>query len=477
MAYHEHRLKIFVSYSHKDDELRKKLTVQLRALKYADVWDDRVIGAGKEWHEEIISEVESADIILLLISSDFLASDYVNQVEIKKAFERHHAKTARVIPVLLAHCLWEHHEEISKLQAFPPDGKWVTAKKHWDSEAEALMSVVKGIEDAAKELREERQRQHDKQKTDEDTYRKKVAEMLSDDDRISEIERDILEDVRIDLKLSKEQASAIEAGELQPIEEKKKNIEKYEKTLKKTLERKGYPFGEAVQKDLEKVRGHLGLGPDDAVGVEKRVVGRWESERMVKEEADQMAKEDAERKAKEETERMAKEDAERTAKEDAERKAKEETERKTKEETERKAKEEADRKAKEEAERKAKEKADRKAKEEAEGKAKEQAEEAKALARVQGLQAFLLTWNAGEVNVLVAPDIPEKKLNNAIPRYEVPPTELVIGLIDATVFGSAKEGLIFGSQGVYFKILTGLDHMPSRIPLFHPATSTSMATT
>ncbi len=382
-------MKIFVSYAHADDDLRRDLRAHLTALDYVDVWDDREIGAGTQWNDEIEAEVDSADIILLLISKDFIGSTYVKEVEIKKALERHRARTARVIPVLLRHCLWKKLE-IRELQAFPADEKWVTSSV-WDSRDAAFLSVVNGIERVAQELFEDRRRQLEELKTAEETYRKKVAEMLSDDDRISFIERDTLEELRSELELSKQQAEAIEAGELQPIEEKRKNLAKYEKTLEQALERKGLPFDSKLEKDLEKRRGHLGLTAEDAAGAQKRVIGRWKAQQKAEQETEREAKDDAALKAKEESERKAKEkaeteaeaeaEAEREAKEEAAReaKAKAEAERKAREKAEREAREKAESEAREKAEREAKEKAEREAKEKAEREAKAEAErEAKA---------------------------------------------------------------------------------------------------
>jgi DNA segregation ATPase FtsK/SpoIIIE-like protein len=369
----ENRVRIFVSYAHEDDDLRRDLRAHLSALDYVDVWDDREIGAGTKWNDEIEAEVDAADIILLLISKDFIASSYVKDVEIKKALERHRAKTSRVIPVLLRHCLWKKLE-IRELQAFPPDEKWVTSSI-WDSQDAAFLSVVNGIERVAQDLFEERRRLLDEQKTAEETYRKKVAEMLADDDRISLIERDTLEELRTDLELSQKEAERIEAGELQPIEEKRQNLAKYQKTLEQTIERKGLPFDKAVERDLEKRRAHLGLTAEDAEGVEKQIIDKWQAEREAEEEDELKAKQEAEQKANQEADREAKQEAERKAKQEAQQKAKQEAQQKAKQEAQQKAKQETERKAKQEAQQKAKQEAEREAKQEAERKAQQEAEQ------------------------------------------------------------------------------------------------------
>ena len=81
-------IKLFYSYSHKDEALRDQLETHLKLLqrqKVIDTWHDRQIGAGEEWQRAIDKNMEAADIILLLISADFLASDYCFDVEIKRA--------------------------------------------------------------------------------------------------------------------------------------------------------------------------------------------------------------------------------------------------------------------------------------------------------------------------------------------------------------------------------------------------------
>jgi len=89
-------VEVFFSYSHKDEELRDQLSNHLSTLKrkhFITAWHDRRIGAGKEWENEIDERLNTADIILLLISSDFLASDYCYDVEVKVAFSSRRSGT------------------------------------------------------------------------------------------------------------------------------------------------------------------------------------------------------------------------------------------------------------------------------------------------------------------------------------------------------------------------------------------------
>lgn len=101
---------VFFSYSHKDEALRDQLESHLALLKnqgLIDAWYDRRIVAGDEVDDAIFSKLESADIVLLLVSSDFISSPYCYSREMMRAMERHEASEARVIPVILRHCVWQ----------------------------------------------------------------------------------------------------------------------------------------------------------------------------------------------------------------------------------------------------------------------------------------------------------------------------------------------------------------------------------
>ena len=137
-------VQVFFSYSQKDEKLRDRLEEHLANLKRQGVvsgWHDRKIGAGKEWAGEISEHLESAQIILLLVSSSFLASDYCHDAEMRRALERHDREEARVIPVILRPVDWEG-AEFGKLQALPRDAKAVTT---WRSRDEAFKNIAEGI--------------------------------------------------------------------------------------------------------------------------------------------------------------------------------------------------------------------------------------------------------------------------------------------------------------------------------------------
>jgi TIR domain len=136
--------RVFISYSHKDAALRDRLETHLAMLKRQgaiEAWNDRRLIAGDEFNGRISEELERADVILLLVSPDFLASDYCYDVEMARAMERHEARKARVIPIVLRPCDW-HSAPFGKLVAAPTDGKPIVS---WPDLNAAFLDVVQKI--------------------------------------------------------------------------------------------------------------------------------------------------------------------------------------------------------------------------------------------------------------------------------------------------------------------------------------------
>lgn len=144
-------LRVFYSYSHRDEELRDELATHLSLLRRQGLilpWHDREITAGEEWKGHVDEALERSDIVLLLISADFLASDYCYDVELKLAMERHEKREARVIPIIVRECSWTA-APFGRLQALPKDGK---AVKTWSDRDTAWRDVEDGLAKAIKEL-------------------------------------------------------------------------------------------------------------------------------------------------------------------------------------------------------------------------------------------------------------------------------------------------------------------------------------
>ncbi len=139
-------MKIFVSYAHKDEDLKKELLKHLAGFKrkgMIEIWHDREIIPGQKWGAEIDRNLEEAHIILLLISPDFIASDYCNDIELKCALAKHEDQNdpAIVIPIILRNCPWEL-EPFGAIQCLPKGGKAVT---NWNSLDEAFTDVAMGL--------------------------------------------------------------------------------------------------------------------------------------------------------------------------------------------------------------------------------------------------------------------------------------------------------------------------------------------
>lgn len=137
-------MEIFCSYSHKDESLRRQLELHLSLLSRQGIvtlWHDRLIAPGTDWSQEIDTHLETASLLLLLISSDFLASDYCYGIEMERALQRHEAKEVCVIPVLLRSCDWQR-APFASLQILPSGGKPITK---WRDRDAAWTDVVTSI--------------------------------------------------------------------------------------------------------------------------------------------------------------------------------------------------------------------------------------------------------------------------------------------------------------------------------------------
>jgi len=137
-------VKVFISYAHRDQKLVRALQAHLSLLRREGIiedWHDRMISPGTAWESAVSSYLETADLILLLISPDFMASDYCYNIEMRKAMERHSAGEALVIPIILHPTLWEE-SPFGKLQCLPTNGIPLT---HWRNMDEAFLNIAEGI--------------------------------------------------------------------------------------------------------------------------------------------------------------------------------------------------------------------------------------------------------------------------------------------------------------------------------------------
>jgi hypothetical protein len=146
-----HGLKGFISYSHEDEKMFTELRKFLQPLVrkgVIEVWFDRKISSGEEWEERINENIDKSDLILLLISADFLASKYCYDIEMDRAFSLHRSKKSRIIPIILRPADWED-TPLGDLQALPKDAKPVST---WPNRDEAYVNIVEGLKVVINEI-------------------------------------------------------------------------------------------------------------------------------------------------------------------------------------------------------------------------------------------------------------------------------------------------------------------------------------
>ncbi len=141
-------LTLFYSYAHEDEPLRDQLEkhlVQLQRQGLISTWHDRKIPAGGSFASEIDTHLESASIVLLLVSPDFLASNYCYDIEMERALERHRLGLARVVPIILRPCDWQH-SPLKDFQCLPRNGKpviqWQYPDEAFHTITESLRSII-----------------------------------------------------------------------------------------------------------------------------------------------------------------------------------------------------------------------------------------------------------------------------------------------------------------------------------------------
>ena len=148
-------IEIFCCYAREDQELLRLLKKHLMPLQrqgLITIWSDTDINAGIEWEKEIEKHLDTAHIILLLVSPDFMNSEYCYSKEMRQAMERHERAEARVIPIILRPTIWRG-TPFDKLQALPTNAKPVTERKSWDTADDALYDVAESINTVVKKLR------------------------------------------------------------------------------------------------------------------------------------------------------------------------------------------------------------------------------------------------------------------------------------------------------------------------------------
>lgn len=136
-------LKVFVSYSKADRKHLETLEKHLSPLTRDETlltWTDKELLPGAEWDDTIRHQLATADVVLLLVSADFMATDYIWK-EITIAMERHERGEALIVPIIVRPCIWQD-TAFARFNALPEKGQPIT---QWANEDEAWMKVAQQI--------------------------------------------------------------------------------------------------------------------------------------------------------------------------------------------------------------------------------------------------------------------------------------------------------------------------------------------
>jgi len=216
----EEPIKIFYSYSRKDLEMRNTLEDHLSALREANrisTWHDLQLEAGTEWEPAILNKLDTADIILLLVSRNFIASKYCYGTELKRAIARHDAGAARVIPIILRPCDWNHSDvPFSKLNVLPTHAKAITS---WADQEEAFTIVAQQLRLTVAQLRAKKQAAQ--QAVEQQLLAQKEEEAKTEQERLQREQRQVEGQERRPQAALKEQAAEVEQQRQRELEQQR----------------------------------------------------------------------------------------------------------------------------------------------------------------------------------------------------------------------------------------------------------------
>ena len=179
---------IFIAYSRKDKEileaLKTNLHVLIREKICNEIWYDGLIQPGELWDNKIKEKLFKAKIILLLISSDFLASDNCYDSEMQKALQLHKEGKTRVIPIIARECYWEE-SPFKELQVLPKDGlpiigdAWPSKDRPYYIITKAIAKLIKGIVDLNTHNLDEEKKDYISQFVGKEVWNYKIEKYIS----------------------------------------------------------------------------------------------------------------------------------------------------------------------------------------------------------------------------------------------------------------------------------------------------------
>jgi hypothetical protein len=141
---------VFISYSHEDEDWKDRLVTQLGVLRsqgLLDLWDDRRIGAGKDREQEIEKAMAAASVAILLVSADFLTSQFTLGKQVPRLLERRDKEGLCVFPVIIKPCAWQQVEWLARMQVRPKDGRPLSAGSEYqiDADLAAIATEVNNL--------------------------------------------------------------------------------------------------------------------------------------------------------------------------------------------------------------------------------------------------------------------------------------------------------------------------------------------
>jgi hypothetical protein len=397
---------LFISYSHKDEKMREELGPFLEHLKgdlFEEVWHDREIPAGAEWDEAILGKLQRSDVIVLLMSQQFIVSKYIRDNEVPAALARHLDGSAVVIPVVLSAFTWANSPlTLSKIQSVPRDYQDVESfadrKKAWKLVSEEIQAVAVQLRDKRRLLREKREAGRER-------YRAEVGMAMSDG-HIDKIEDMALQDLQQDLQLSDAEARQLRDEAALPIQKKLEARKRYRRYLLAAIEDE-WPLGEAYRNSLGDRKRALELTDAEVQAVESELLPQAAAIHHAARAAAEAAASPPPPPPAEPVVVAAPAAAPAAPTAPAAKTA-----------------------------------------------AKPQEKSAPQSAPVRtdfGDTVLQLLQQAGKHSELfVAPAIPESKRKNAVAACKLPADDTVVGLVDFTIFGSATDACIFGRRRLYY---------------------------
>jgi formylglycine-generating enzyme required for sulfatase activity len=306
-------LKLFISYSHKDQEQLDELLKYLKNLVdngKIEPWTDRLLEIGSSWDSVIKDNLSSADIIILLISVEFINSDYITTTELVATKKRHDDNTAKVIPILLSHCEFSDYW-FSAIQGLPEDMVPLSEFKEKNEKSKAYTNVVKKIRELADNLVKDKKLR---------PYEKLASDLIKDsiNGDFSKADKYILNDEQIKLGLTDKEVNEIKNRLLAQHREKSQNCQTYIDCYVDYVKDHGRELSQPYVEQLNRLQERLQITDLERNNLQSQIEKRVKEEEELK-----VREEEAKRKAdaEAEAERLAEEQR---AKEEAETRVREE---------------------------------------------------------------------------------------------------------------------------------------------------------